>query len=67
MTLDRSASRAPVPDTAQAGYGYLERSRAVDIERNSIPSISCISTATLRDGQAEIDADASHKIALWTG
>ena len=53
-----------VPDAATVGtvYDYLDRSRAVQVFLNSIPAMSMYS---LREGQAQIGADASNKIAIW--
>ena len=53
-----------VPDTASvaASYDFLDRSRAVNVFINSIPMMSAY---MLREGQASIGADASHKIAIW--
>jgi len=52
----------PTPATVQTLYDYLDTSRAVNVFINSIPMLSMY---TLREGQAGIGADASHKIAIW--
>jgi len=52
----------PTETTIQTVYDYLDRSRAVNVFINSIPMLSAYS---LREGQASIGADASHKIAIW--
>ena len=53
-----------VPDeaTVKSVYDYLDRSRAVQVFLNSIPAMSMYS---LREGQAQIGANASNKIAIW--
>jgi hypothetical protein len=52
----------PTPATVETLYDYLDTSRAVNVFINSIPMLSMY---TLREGQAGIGADASHKIAIW--
>ena len=52
----------PTPGTVKTLYDYLDTSRAVNVFINSIPMLSMY---TLREGQAGIGADASHKIAIW--
>jgi hypothetical protein len=52
----------PTPATVQTLYDYLDTSRAVNVFINAIPMLSMY---TLREGQAGIGADASHKIAIW--
>jgi hypothetical protein len=52
----------PTAETVDTVYDYLDRSRAVNIFLNSLPALSMY---TLREGQAAIGADASHKIAIW--
>ena len=52
----------PTEKTVKTVYDYLDRSRAVNVFINSIPMMSMY---TLREGQASIGADASHKIAIW--
>jgi hypothetical protein len=52
----------PTPATVQTVYDYLDTSRAVNVFINSIPMLSMY---TLREGQAGIGADASHKICIW--
>jgi hypothetical protein len=52
----------PTKETVETVYDYLDRSRAVNVFLNSIPALSVY---TLREGQASIGADASHKIAIW--
>jgi hypothetical protein len=54
----------PTPATVQTLYDYLDTSRAANVFVNSIPMLSMY---TLREGQAGIGADASHKIAIWDG
>ena len=53
-----------VPDPASVTevYDYLDRSRAVNVFINSIPMLSAY---MLREGQADMGADASNKIAIW--
>jgi hypothetical protein len=52
----------PTEKTVATVYDYLDRSRAVNVFINSLPMLSMY---TLREGQAAIGADASHKIAIW--
>jgi hypothetical protein len=52
----------PSEKTVEAAYDYLDRSRAVNVFMNSIPMLSMYS---LREGQASVGADASHKICIW--
>ena len=52
----------PTEKTVDTVYEYLDRARAVNVFINSIPMLSMY---TLREGQASIGADASHKIAIW--
>jgi hypothetical protein len=52
----------PTKETVETVYDYLDRSRAVNVFLNSIPALSVY---MLREGQASIGADASHKIAIW--
>ncbi len=52
----------PTDETVATVYDYLDRSRAVNVFLNSIPALSMY---MLREGQASIGADASHKIAIW--
>jgi len=52
----------PTEKTIDTVYEYLDRARAVNVFINSIPMLSMY---TLREGQASIGADASHKIAIW--
>ncbi len=52
----------PTEKTVETVYDYLDRSRAVNVFINAIPMLSMY---TLREGQASIGADASHKIAIW--
>jgi hypothetical protein len=52
----------PTEKTVETIYDYLDRSRAVNVFINAIPMLSMY---TLREGQASIGADASHKIAIW--
>ena len=52
----------PTEKTLETVYDYLDRSRAVNVFINSIPALSMY---TLREGQASIGADASHKIVIW--
>ena len=53
-----------VPDAASvaASYDFLDRSRAVNVFINSIPMMSAY---MLREGQASMGLDASHKIGIW--
>ena len=52
----------PDPASVTAVYDYLDRSRAVNVFINSIPMLSAY---MLREGQADMGADASNKIAIW--
>lgn len=52
----------PTEKTVNTVYDYLDRSRAVHVFLNSIPALSMY---TLREGQANIGANASNKIAIW--
>mgnify|MGYP000491219860 FL=1 len=52
----------PTEKTVEIVYDYLDRSRAVNVFINSIPMLSIY---TLREGQASVGADASHKICIW--
>ena len=52
----------PTEKTVETVYDYLDRSRAVNVFINSIPMLSMY---TLREGQAAVGADASHKICIW--
>jgi hypothetical protein len=52
----------PTEKTVETVYDYLDRSRAVNVFINSIPMLSMY---TLREGQASVGADASHKICIW--
>jgi hypothetical protein len=52
----------PNDKTVEAVYDYLDRSRAVNVYINSIPMLSM---HALREGQASVGADASHKICIW--
>ncbi len=67
-TVDTSVGKleyfdgVPTEKTVDTVYEYLDRARAVNVFINSIPMLSMY---TLREGQASIGADASHKIAIW--
>ena len=50
------------PDTVSNVYDYLDRSRAVEVFLNSIPTMSAES---IRVGQAAAGADASNKVCLF--
>ncbi len=50
------------PDTVSNVYDYLDRSRAVEVFLNSIPTMSM---EALRVGQAAAGADASNKVCLF--
>jgi hypothetical protein len=52
----------PTDKTVETVYDCLDRSRAVNVFINSIPMMSMY---TLREGQASVGADASHKICIW--
>lgn len=52
----------PTDETVKTAYDYLDRSRAVNVFMNSIPMLS---TYMLREGQASMGLDASHKIGIW--
>ncbi len=52
----------PTEKTVETVYEYLDCSRAVNVFINSIPMLSMY---TLREGQASVGADASHKICIW--
>lgn len=52
----------PTDKTVETVYDYLDRSRAVNVFLNSIPAMSIY---TLREGQASLGADASHKICIF--
>ena len=51
----------PTQKTVNTVYDFLDRSRAVNVFINSIPMLSMY---TLREGQASVGADASHKICI---
>ena len=50
------------PDTVSNVYDYLDRSRAVEVFLNSIPTMS---VESIRVGQAAAGADASNKVCLF--
>ena len=52
----------PTPDTVSNVYDYLDRSRAVEVFLNSIPTMSM---EALRVGQAAAGADASNKVCIF--
>lgn len=52
----------PTDKTVETVYDYLDRSRAVNVFLNNIPAMSIY---TLREGQASLGADASHKICIF--
>ena len=52
----------PNQATVETVYDYLDRSRAVQVFLNSIPSMS---VATLREGQSAVGADTCSKICIF--
>lgn len=52
---------APLPETAQKAYDYLDTMRAVDVFLKAMPAAS---VAALMHGPASIGADASNKVLI---
>lgn len=55
---------APLPETAQKAYDYLDTMRAVDVFLKAMPAAS---VAALMNGPHSIGADASNKVMIDHG